>query len=329
MITSDAIIVGGGPAGSACAWKLKRAGMGCLVLDRETFPRTKLCAGWITPEVVADLEMDTETYPHSFMTFSSLKIHVFGLMFNFESPEHSIRRREFDHWLLRRSGAEVAGHYVQNIRREDGFYVIDDTYRCAYLVGAGGTRCPVYRTLFADAHPRAKELQVVALEQEFPFQWRDGDCHLWFFQGGLPGYSWYVPKAGGHLNVGIGGSAHGLKRRRDAIKNHWGGFARTLDTGGLVAGHAYDTGGYSYYLRGERDIPRVDNAFVIGDAAGLATRDLCEGIGPAVRSGLRAAESIVHGAPYSLDGVPRYSAANTLVRRLIEYKIVGGRRARA
>lgn len=326
MITTDAIIVGGGPAGSTCAWKLRRAGMDCLVLDRAAFPRTKLCAGWITPEVVADLEMDPETYPHGFMTFPSLKIHLFGLTLNFDSPEHSIRRYEFDHWLLQRSGAEVARHYVRDIRREDGFYVVDDTYRCKYLVGAGGTRCPVYRTLFADTHPRGKDLQVVALEQEFPFEWQDGDCHLWFFQGGLPGYSWYVPKAGGHLNVGVGGSAQALNRRRDAIKNHWGRFARTLDTGGLVAGHAYDTGGYSYYLRGERDIPRMDNAFVIGDAAGLATRDFCEGIGPAVRSGLRAAESIVHGAPYTLAGVPRYSAANTLVRRLIEYKIVGGRR---
>ena len=327
LITTDAIVVGGGPAGSTCAWKLKRAGMDCLVLDRETFPRTKLCAGWITPEVVADLEMDPGTYPHGFLTFPGLKIHVFGLTFTLDSPEHSIRRREFDHWLLERSGAEVADHYVQDIRREDGFYVIDDTYRCTYLVGAGGTRCPVYRTLFADAHPRGKELRVVALEREFPFQWRDGDCHLWFFQGGLPGYSWYVPKAGGHLNVGVGGSALGIKQRRDTIKNHWGAFTRALDSGGLVDGVDLGADGFSYYLRGDRDIPRVDNAFVIGDAAGLATRDLCEGIGPAVQSGLRAAASIVHGAPYTLTGVPRYSAANKLVRRLIEYKIVGRRRA--
>lgn len=329
MITKDVLIVGGGPAGSTCAWQLRRAGMDCLVLDRETFPRTKLCAGWITPGVVADLEMDPETYPHSFMTFPGLKIHVFGLTVTLDSPEHSIRRCEFDHWLLRRSGAEVAGHYVQSIRREDGCYIVDDAYRCTYLVGAGGTRCPVYRTLFAGAHPRGKALQVVALEQEFPFEWRDGDCHLWFFQSGLPGYAWYVPKAGGHLNVGIGGSAQGLKKRGDAIKNHWDGLAHTLENDGLVTDQAFDTGGFSYYLRGARDIPRVDNAFVIGDAAGLATRDLCEGIGPAVQSGLGAAESILTGAPYTLDGVPRYSAANKLVRRLIEYKIVGRRRAAA
>ena len=46
---------------------------------------------------------------------------------------------------------------------------------------------------------------------------------------------------------------------------------------------------------------RVGNAFLVGDAAGLATRDLCEGIGPAVRSGLLAADAIALGRPYSLE----------------------------
>jgi flavin-dependent dehydrogenase len=41
----------------------------------------------------------------------------------------------------------------------------------------------------------------------YPFS--DERCHLWFFEDGLPGYAWYVPKADGYLNVGIGGSAHG------------------------------------------------------------------------------------------------------------------------
>jgi flavin-dependent dehydrogenase len=53
--SADVIIVGGGPAGSSCAWSLKRQGVDCLVLDKEPFPRGKPCAGWITPEVVEDL----------------------------------------------------------------------------------------------------------------------------------------------------------------------------------------------------------------------------------------------------------------------------------
>jgi len=33
----------------------------CSIASR--FPRLKLCAGWITPEVVRDLDMDLEAYP--------------------------------------------------------------------------------------------------------------------------------------------------------------------------------------------------------------------------------------------------------------------------
>src|ERR1700688_3890465 len=69
MRSCDVLIVGGGPAGSTAAWKLRREGVDVLVLDRERFPRLKLCAGWITPEVVRELDMDLGAYPHRLLTF--------------------------------------------------------------------------------------------------------------------------------------------------------------------------------------------------------------------------------------------------------------------
>ena len=62
METCDALIVGGGPAGSSCAWKLRQQGMDVMVLDKAMFPRDKVCAGWITPAVVQALQLDTEDY---------------------------------------------------------------------------------------------------------------------------------------------------------------------------------------------------------------------------------------------------------------------------
>jgi len=307
MRTADAIVVGGGPGGSTCAWKLREAGVDVLVLDKATFPRTKLCAGWVTPDALADLELDPADYPHSFMTFESLSIHWKFLSFAPGTRQHSIRRYEFDEFLLRRSGAEVIGHKVRSIRKDGPDYVIDETYRCRHLVGAGGTPCPVYRELFHGDNPRASVLQIATLEQEFAYDWQDPACHLWFFDHGLPGYAWYVPKANGYINVGLGGIADRLKAGGGHLRDHWSRFIAKLAKLGLVRYDDYKPTGYSYFLRGNIDTVHSGSAYLVGDAAGLATRDMGEGIGPAVQSGLRAARAIVDGAEYSLSGIDEFS----------------------
>ena len=198
---------------------------------------------------------------------------------------------------------------------------IDDMYHCTYLVGAGGTRCPVYRSFFKQANPRSKTLQAVTIEAEFPYRYRDDNCHLWFFSNSLPGYAWYVPKADGYINLGVGGMAYKLKRRNDDIKPHWRSFISRLESAGRVSGIEPDPGGYSYFIRGEVDVGRIDNAFILGDAAGLATRDMCEGIGPAVKSGMMAARCIIDGGDYGLASVARYSIDSILTKRLFEFKM--------
>ena len=262
MTRVDVIIVGGGPAGSSCAWQLRLRGVDCLVLDKVRFPRTKLCAGWITPEVLSDLQLAPSDYPHRFLTFEVTKAHLHGLTFRNRSPQHSIRRYEFDDWLLKRSGAPVLEHEVRRIEWRGDRYVIDDRFECSYLVGAAGTSCPVYRSLFRDTNPRAKLLQVVALEQELPYEWHDPDCHLWFFGHGLPGYSWYVPKQDGYLNLGLGGIATRLKSKGQHVQIHWDHFLSVLRSCGLIRSSLeLQPQGYSYYMRNQVDMRRAGNAW--------------------------------------------------------------------
>ena len=307
MKQCDVVVVGGGPAGSTCAWKLRAAGLDVIVLDRAAFPRSKLCAGWITPQVVEDLQLDLDTYAHSLMTFPRLFLHWKKLGFSKKTMQHSIRRVEFDDFLLQRSAATVIQHNVRQVDRQGDGFLIDDEYRCRYLVGAGGTACPVYKTLFHDANPRAKTLQIATLELEFEHAWQHDDCHLWFFEDGLPGYAWYVPKACGYVNIGLGGAARKLQAGGTQLKSLWRKFVHKLNRGGFVADAALKPGGYSYYLRGDVRTVRIGNAMIVGDSAGLASNDLGEGIGPAVRSALHAAAAISSGSDYNLDKLQRYS----------------------
>src|SRR6476469_8085181 len=49
-VEHDAIVVGGGPAGSSTAFALARAGARVLLLDRAQFPRSKPCAEYLSPQ---------------------------------------------------------------------------------------------------------------------------------------------------------------------------------------------------------------------------------------------------------------------------------------
>lgn len=123
MIHTDVLIVGGDPAGSACA-------------------------EWITPQVLIDLQPDFQNYPHGLTKFSPFDISFKGIQFRLPTRQYAVRRIEFDPWLLERSGAELNTHEAKKILHPGGRYVFDGKYSAKFLVGAGGTYCPVYRTFF-------------------------------------------------------------------------------------------------------------------------------------------------------------------------------------
>lgn len=123
--------------------------------------------------------------------------------------------------------------------------------------------------------------------------------------------------------ISIGGMAERMKSSGRDIKDHRSLFVGMLGRR-LAAGSVFEPAGYSYYLRGRVNVARRDNAFIAGDAAGLATRDMTEGIGPAVRSGLRAAEAILDGRSYRLDDVTGASLGGGFTTRMLDWSMTRG-----
>src|ERR1700733_1208188 len=215
METCDALIVGGGPAGSTCAWKLRQAGLDVLVIDSAAFPRDKVCAGWITPQVVTELCLDTGAYRQgrTFQPITGFRVGVIGSGREIETAygrpvSFGIRRCEFDHYLLARSNSRLSlGSPVSAIRRSSGRWIVNDTIRTPMLIGAGGQFCPVARWINGPMNARPL---VIAQEVELPVDSIagesfpvEGEMPELYFCRDLKGYGWCFRKQE-HLNVGLG-----------------------------------------------------------------------------------------------------------------------------
>ena len=155
MERCDVAVVGGGPAGSSCARALHDAGLDVIVLDRAVFPRDKVCAGWITPQAIDDLELDQADYQRgrTLQPITGFRTGVIGssdvVDTTYDRPvSYGIRRCEFDHYLLRRSGADVRqGTPLSSVVRDGDGWILNHSIKADMLVGAGGHFCPVARWL--------------------------------------------------------------------------------------------------------------------------------------------------------------------------------------
>jgi len=297
VIRCDALVVGGGPAGSTCAWALGRAGWNVVVADRARFPRDKVCAGWLTPAVFGLLELDPDEYRSTGATLqeiSGFRTGVIGARLVETTYErvvsYAIRRREFDAFLLRRAGVRVLEDTpIATLRRSGETWVVNDAIETPFVIGAGGHFCPVAKHLRGGADTSSP---VVAKEIEFKLNpehaHRIPATPELFFCRDMEGYAWSVRK-GDYLNVGIG--------RRDNK-----GFARHLDefVAFLERRHTLEPGsrprwhGHAYMAWGAGARPILaDGMLVVGDAAGLAFPESGEGIKPAIESGRLAAETLI------------------------------------
>jgi flavin-dependent dehydrogenase len=297
MIRCDALVVGGGPGGSTCARVLHQHGWDVIVADRARFPRDKVCAGWLTPEVFRLLDLYPEEYARTGLTFQTIAAFRTGVLGKppVDTPyprvvSYAIRRCEFDDFLLRRSGARVLeGLGIETLRRTSDTWVVNETIETPMVIGAGGHFCPVARYLRGGSDTATP---VVAKEAEFLLDGHRtniaaGGPEL-FFCRDLEGYAWCVRK-GDYLNVGIG------RRGSEDFNDHVKHFSTFLErSGALTDASGLKWRGHAYLASGAGARPVIgDGLLLVGDAAGLAYPESGEGIRPAIESGRLAAHTLV------------------------------------
>jgi menaquinone-9 beta-reductase len=308
---TDIFIVGAGPAGTAAAITLARAGRQVTIIDKATFPRDKCCGDGLTAGALRILERLGVGPPDvpSWVTVDAAWVRSpSGHEVRFPMPPDGIfaavaPRRQLDDALLRRAAAAGAvihqGHAFESISMTDDGAALAISglgdVAARYVIAADGMWSPVRRAIGAGEPGYLGEWH--AFRQYFsnvtgPAAER---LYVWFEADILPGYAWSFPLPDGRANVGFGiARGHGISAQ--SMNTRW---PELLARPHIAAALGPDAVGEGRHLAWP--IPaRVDSAtlskgrvLLVGDAACLTDPMTGEGIGQALLSGVLAAEAII------------------------------------
>lgn len=294
----DVIISGAGPAGSVCAYRLSRAGRRVLLLEKESFPREKYCAGGVPGSTFERIPIDPD---------QAEAVDVTGYVFTYRGTRrvegeisagsiYSVNRETFDHQLAK--AASEAGAKLLNNCKVIGVGENDDSvlvktsdgknfHGRILVIAEGGHSSTASRLKFF------KKNKQHNLGSCWYFQVKQGNfdrvnyenqCHLDFnfYSGAIAGL---LPKRD-HLWVGIYSEkilpVHRVKRCLDD-------FISFLDLKGET-GHMKGSV-IPLYQKGI-DLVR-GKVLLIGEAARLVNPLSGEGIKPAIDSAVLASEIIL------------------------------------
>lgn len=315
----DVIIVGGGPAGSAAALFARSMAMSVLLLDKERFPRDKICGDAISGKAMTILKElsvldEALSFPHQRMErvlFSSPGGYRMTIpLSENRSPDQPVgmvmKRYDFDSFLLdkvKQSGVELReGYKVVDVVRDEwdavcGVRAVSpanqtETFHSPVVLGADGfnsiiaRRCGLYR--HEPAH------WVVALRQYFHGGIvQPGEIEIHFFEETQPGYFWIFPLADGWVNVGVGMLHQTIRKKKIDLKDV---LKKALDNP-MIRERFRDARamekprGWNLPLGSKRRPAHGDGFMLLGDAAGLIDPFSGEGIGNALFSAKLAVET--------------------------------------
>ena len=311
----DVLVVGAGPAGSAAAQRLARAGLDTVLVDQHAFPRDKVCGDGLIADALRALEQlgvidQVRAEAHAATTLGCIapgggRIDVPGRL-------AVLPRRRLDEIVCRAAvgaGARMAAPVRFLAPLRDGDRVVGATLaqgemqrelRCRWLLLASGAqpqallaaglcerRAPSGIALRGYVRHAATAARVTALEV------------VWHRRL-LPGYGWIFPCGDGLFNMGVGVAESGRRGAAPNLREAFAAFQSVYPPARELAEHGEWQGGREAGLKGaplrcslEGARVEASGVLVCGEAAGSTYALTGEGIGKAMETGMLAADAIV------------------------------------
>ena len=235
----DVIVVGGGPAGSAAACYAADEGLKVLLLEKDNYPRDKVCGDAVGGKALKHLEelkiLDTlEKSPHFIfdsVIFSNTREEKVKVEIkDSEAKGYVYPRLNFDWIMFNEAKSRVenkGGFVIQNFRVNS--LLIDDKdneriigikgkneigekeFYAPITIGAGGVNCPVAKTIITEINDE-EFIEKEHWSSSFRQYWKNvenvnydkGAIEFHYVDGVIPGYFWIFPVGKNTCNVGLG-----------------------------------------------------------------------------------------------------------------------------
>ena len=311
----DVAIVGSGPAGSVCAAFCAAAGLRTVVIEREKFPREKVCGDCLNPEcwpILRQLRIEERVRESPHATLAS--VAFVGLRDRYmevelpkgEDAEIAIKRSVFDALLLDRArdlGAEIReASTLTSLEKTNGSWklTIADGFACRaqVLVAADGRNSTVARLCGLLPHVGRER---VALQAHIPLPRNFGNRVVLQLLPG--GYSGQAPVSGSELNLCLVGKPKSIRTLQKWATERFA----------LSAGQQWRT---ITPLTRAAVPPAHGNLLFAGDAARVVEPFTGEGIFYALRAGVLAATAATKTVQEnSTDAAVEYAAQHAAMYR--------------
>lgn len=316
----DVLVVGAGPAGTAAATVLARAGRSVVVADKAEFPRDKCCGDGLTTLALRMLEKidfdpgvvaSWQTVDSAWLRSPSGREVELPLPAGRGQYAAVAARLQLDNELVkhaRTAGAEVREglefshltlNYTSGKRSATAHFANGDTITAGHVIAADGMWSPVRKAMGLGDSGYLGEWHAFRQYADNVTGPAAHRLYVWFEPDLLPGYAWSFPLADGRVNIGFGILRDGKRRVQD-MKKEWADL--------LARRHIVDALGPGFKLvdrhtawpipAGITDaVLSSGNVLFVGDAARATDALTGEGIGQALETGILAAEAIIGGGP--------------------------------
>jgi geranylgeranyl reductase family protein len=333
-LTYDVVLVGAGPAGTACALALRGQGLHVALLDKAAFPRDKVCGDAVPGHTFKALRQLDPAYVAALWQLQpredvrrSRVVAPSGRSFymHWTLPAFNSPRLDFDAALL----ALVRQHTTTEVLENAALKNVEITpsharlqlasgaeITCQVVVGCDGAQSVVGRRLLPEPRlARAHHSAGVRAYFENVAGTQADTTEFFFSQDYLAGYLWLFPVGAGRYNVGLGMLSELVAKHKIDLKEL---LLRNLATNPALASRfkeARQLGpvvGFGLPLGGGRERPASGARFLLcGDAASLIDPLQGHGIDMAVRSGIMAATQVrraVAAQDFSASFMQQYDA---------------------